>query len=79
MSITFGKPRFVEEDELLGESYENISMCFGDSNRTTIAHELMHSLGLNHTFSNFRRHTNNNENLLDFLVKIETTFIIYSK
>ena len=46
MSITFGKPCFVEEDELLGESYENISMCYGDANRTTIAHELMHSLGL---------------------------------
>ena len=46
MSITFGKPRFVEEDELLGESYENISMCYVDANRTTIAHELMHSLGL---------------------------------
>ena len=29
MSITFEKPRFVEEDELLGESYENISMCYG--------------------------------------------------
>ena len=29
----------------------------------------MHSLGLNHTFSNFRRHTNNNENLLDFTIK----------
>ena len=54
MSITFGKPRFVEEDELLGESYENISMCYGGANRTTIAHELIHSLGLNHTFSNFR-------------------------
>ena len=46
MSITFGKPRFVEEDELLGESYENISMCYGGANRTTIAHELMHSLCL---------------------------------
>ena len=68
MSITFGKPCFVDEDELLGESYENISMCYGGANRTTIAHELMHSLGLNHTFSNFPPHsdTNNNENLLDF-------------
>ena len=56
------------KDELLGESYENISMCYGGANRTTIAHELMHSLGLNHTFSNFPPHsdTNNNENLLDF-------------
>ena len=71
MSITFGKPRFVDEDELLGESYENISMCYGGANRTTIAHELMHSLGLNHTFSNFRLHsdTNNNKNLLDFFLK----------
>ena len=61
----------MEEDELLGESYENISMCYGGANRTTIAHELMHSLGLNHTFSNFRLHsdTNNNKNLLDFFLK----------
>ncbi|EPD26740.1 Astacin (Peptidase family M12A) [Capnocytophaga granulosa] len=51
MSITFGKPRFVDEDELLGESDKNISMCYGGASRTTIAHELMHSLGLNHTFS----------------------------
>ena len=28
MSIIFGKPRFVEEDELLGESDKNISMCY---------------------------------------------------
>ena len=71
MSITFGKPRFVEEDELLGESDKNISMCYGGASRTTIAHELMHSLGLNHTFSNFRLHsdTNNNKNLLDFFLK----------
>ena len=77
MSITFGKPRFVDEDELLGESYENISMCYGGANRTTIAHELMHSLGLNHTFSNFRRHTNNNENLLDFSIKNNADGIIF--
>ena len=36
MSITFGKPCFVDDEELLGESYENISMCYGDANRTII-------------------------------------------